>query len=95
MALEKMTTGDILVFVDAGCTVNTNGLSRFQHYLNLLSASQYDIVSFQNEHIEHKWTTQHIFDALNVSRNETIRNSGQYLGGILILRKGEHLQHFL
>ena len=37
------------------------------------------------------WTTTQIFNYFNVNINDELANSGQYLDGILIMKKGEHL----
>ena len=38
-------------------------------------------------HIEKIWTIKEIFDYFNIDINSNISNTGQYVGGILIMKK--------
>jgi len=95
-ALRAMSPGDFLVYADAGCELNVHGAVRFTRYLELLSASVFDIISFQLEHEEHKFTTARVFGHFNISRDDAhIRNSKQYSATALIMRHGPHLHRCL
>ena len=94
--LKTMNTGDYLVYADAGCSINQHGKERFDEYIDMLEASDMDIISFNTPfHQEHTWTTEHIFKYFNISTNDRIRTSGQHVGGVLILQKGPHLRKWL
>lgn len=93
--LKDMKEGDFLVYLDAGCVINNNGRDRFLEYFKMLDESPYGIMSFQMRHKEYMWTTKQIFDYLNVSYDSKIANSGQYLGGVLIMQKTPHLLNLL
>lgn len=47
------------------------------------------IISFQMDHIEKKWTTREIFQYFNIEEEEDseVKNSGQIIGGIQIIKK--------
>jgi hypothetical protein len=93
--ISKMNDGDFLVYLDAGCTINTAGKSRFDEYLNMLKASEYDILSMQLKSKEYQYTNHRIFEFFNISKTSPIYNSGMLADGILIMQKGEHLTQFL
>ena len=94
--LKTMNTGDYLVYADAGCSINQHGKERFDEYIDMLEASDMDIISFNMPGLqEHTWTTEHIFKYFNISANDRIRTSGQHVGGVLILQKGPHLREWL
>lgn len=65
----------------------------------MLKESHYGIMSFQmsgklgpgNLERENVWTNTEIFKYLNVPINGEFGNSGQYLGGILVMKKNQHL----
>ena len=65
----------------------------------MLHESDYGIISFQmsgkigpgNLERENVWTNTEIFKYLNVPINGEFGNSGQYLGGILVMKKNQHL----
>lgn len=95
-SLNLMMDGDILVYLDAGCKLNKDGGRRFEEYLSILKYSKYDILSFQMlNQIEKVWTTKELFNYFNIDINSPEANSGQYIGGVLLMKKGPHLQKIL
>lgn len=102
-AISKIEEGDYLVYLDAGCKLNPLGKKRFFEYIELLSKSEYGVLSFQmsggpgagNLAPEKKWTIKEIFDYFKIEPDSDIGNSGQYLGGVLILKKNKHLKDYL
>lgn len=99
MALKDIEEDDFLVYLDAGCKLNKYGKIRFKEYIEKLKESEYGIVSFQMSgkvgsgklEKENNWTCKEIFNYYNIDPNSDIGESGQYLGGILIMRKNKHL----
>jgi hypothetical protein len=90
-SLNKINYGDILVYLDSGCTINKKANERFYEYIELLKNSNFGIISMQMKHREKIWTTKEIFNYFNIDPNSDIGNSGQFLGGIRIMKKNEHL----
>jgi hypothetical protein len=95
MTLDLMNEGDFLVYIDAGCQLNKAGEPRFREYLQMIQESPYDVIGFQLDQPEDRYTTEAIFQALNVTKNDPIRKSVQMVGGVLILQKGNHLRQWL
>ena len=94
-ALQTMDEGEFLVYLDAGSQLNKDGEERFKEYLKILDDSKYDVVCFQMTHAENKYTTDAIFRTFNVSMEDPIRRSNQFVGGILVMQKGPHLRSWL
>tara|TARA_B100000497_G_C7616702_1_gene370418 strand:- start:100 stop:1146 length:1047 start_codon:yes stop_codon:yes gene_type:complete len=104
-ALDKINYGEYLVYLDAGCIINPKGKRRFNEYLQLLddNKNKYGILSFQMSgnngpgglEKEKFWTTKQIFDYFEVNPESSIGNSGQYLGGVLVMKKNEHLLTYM
>ena len=85
--IEIMNDGDILLYADAGSTLNNNGKIKFNEYINKLHSSEYGILSFRMEDQPTKyWTTKEIFNIFEGDITDEIKNSGQYLGGIFFLK---------
>jgi hypothetical protein len=88
--LDKIQEDDILVYVDAGCYLNKGGINRFNEYFNYISdkTNNKSLIRFYMDFIqEYKYTTSSILKYFNVENNNEITNSGQYVGGIQIIRK--------
>tara|TARA_B100000989_G_scaffold253810_1_gene202307 strand:- start:696 stop:2324 length:1629 start_codon:yes stop_codon:yes gene_type:complete len=102
-ALEKIEENDFLVYLDAGCMLNVQGKRRFYEYIRLLNNSKYGILSFQmtgnnspgSLSVEREWTTKEIFDLFGISLYSPIATSGQYLGGVLVMKKNKHLLDYM
>lgn len=88
--LDNMNDNDILIYLDAGCSINKNGKKRFYEYIEMLN-DETPIISFQMPHLEYKYTTKEIFEYFNVSNKEEITNTGQILDGILVMKKNDKL----
>jgi len=88
--LNTINNDDILIYLDAGCSINKNGNNRFYEYVNMLNEKQ-PIISFQMSHLEYKYTTKEIFDYFNVLNDTTITNTGQISNSILIMKKNNTL----
>lgn len=92
--LKEIDNNDILIYLDAGCSINILGKQRFDEYINMVKNSSDEIVpiiSFQMNHSEKIWTTKQIFQYFKIDLDTNIADSGQILDGILIMKKTEQL----
>lgn len=91
--LKEINENDILIYLDAGCTINQCGKHRFDKYIELLNTNECGVISFQMPHIEKAYTTREIFEYFNLSLNSDNANTGQILDGILVMKKNKQLSH--
>ena len=97
--LDEMSDNEFLIYLDAGCYLNKSGMNRFNEYIDLLDKSKFGIMSLQMSgnkgpgglEKEKCWTTKEIFNYFKINPESDIGNSGQYLDGILLMRKNKHL----
>jgi len=89
--LKEISENDLLVYLDAGCTINKLGKKRFEEYVDILNNSEEGIISFQLGHTEKVWTTREIFEHFNVDANGKVANGNQLVGGVLIMKKNKNL----
>ena len=89
--LNEINDNDILIYLDAGCSINPDGKNRFNEYVEMVNNSNEGIISFQMPHLEKIWTTKQIFHYFNADLNGEIANSGQILDGILIMKKNKNI----
>ena len=89
--LSTMNDNDILIYLDAGCTINLQGRNRFNEYIEMLNKSDEGIISFiMHQHLEKEWTTKEIFNYFNIPENSDIVNTGQIIATVKILKKNEN-----
>lgn len=92
--LREVNYNDVVVFADAGSSVNKNGKKRLQEYLTMLNDEHdNDIVCFQMIHTEYKYTKNDIFEYFKTT--DEVKNSGQLVGGVLFIRKTDRIINFL
>lgn len=89
-ALDKIEFGDILVYADAGCVINPEARQRFYEYIELLNTSVISNLSFQTIHPERQYVKGDVLKYFNIQDNEEIKNSGQLIATIYLIRKDEN-----
>jgi hypothetical protein len=103
--LDKLEEGDILVYADAGCTINKGGMSRLLEYNEMLNncPNNYGILSFQmHQHSEITWTKRELCEFIKTDiceLDELYRTSlsydeilltGQCIATSVIIKKNAH-----
>ena len=76
-----------MIYLDSGCTINTNVSKRLKEYLDMIKTNDSKILSFQMRFVENEWTTKEILDSFGVERNGWIAASGQIMATVLIMQK--------
>jgi hypothetical protein len=94
--LEDTNEGDIIVYTDAGCTLNLIEDSRFNfdRYINI--CKEHDLLRFELEHPEYKYTnkkTLEFFKANYGLKKEHVL-SNQLVGGILVMENNSKVKMF-
>jgi hypothetical protein len=94
--LCKINQNDILIYLDAGCSININAKKRFNEYIKLLNNSKETIISFQcRGAIEKQYTTKELFHHFNINLNDNNANSKQLVGGILIMKNTKKMMKII
>ena len=89
--LHQIPDDDFLIYLDAGCIFNIEAEQKFNEYIEIVQKSEYGILSFQMTFPEREWTTRQVFEHLKVEQNDPVALSGQLVGGIIVMRKCEHV----
>jgi len=90
LTLHSLHENDILVYADAGCTINPKGMQRLLEYFDIVNKSQYGILSFKTVHLEKTWTKMDTFEYYDANHDESIFETEQLVGGIYVIRKCQH-----
>lgn len=85
--LSYMAEGDILFYLDSGCTINIHGQSRFRDYIEMLGDGKSGSLAFQLDQVEKWWSVRQVFEYFGVGTSSYIANSGQLVGGIFGIKK--------
>jgi hypothetical protein len=87
--LESMNENDILVYADAGCELNSNGVYRLKEFFEVVNNSVYGILSFPLTYSEKEWTKMDLFNELGMNTYEHLNNK-QLMATSFILKKCNH-----
>jgi len=95
--MHRMKDGDILVYLDAGCTVSQKGARRFFEYVEMLRTSPFETLSFYHPMWpEREWNVDRVFAAFNISNTDhLIRDSGQLIATVMFIQKGRLSEKWL
>jgi membrane-associated protease RseP (regulator of RpoE activity) len=87
LALESLPVGDVLVYLDVGCTVNPHGRGRFLEYLNTVACDDgIGVMGFQIEgqNTDRKYTKGDVLEYMGVHQNSSVLDSSQIAGGLVV-----------
>jgi len=88
--LDMMQDNDILVYADAGCSLNIAGINRLYDYFQIVKDCEFGILSFSMPHnIEKHWTKMDLINYIDINNNIFL-NEGQLHATVFIIRKCEH-----
>lgn len=97
--LDKIADNDILVYADAGCNFNPNGIKRLYEYFDILNSDKKGVLAFQLNHSEYKYCKRQVFDELltdvDQEQQRHIMTSGQCMATVVLLRKTAFSQEFV
>ncbi|WP_282134442.1 hypothetical protein [Seonamhaeicola maritimus] len=85
--LAEINSGDFLIYLDSGCSINEAGSKRLEEYIQIIKNDEYKIISFQMNFLDQAFTTRQIFNAFGIPINDEVERTGQFVGGILIMQK--------
>ena len=78
--LNKANEGDIIFYLDAGCTVHTSSASKSRYLFHQNHIQEYGSLIFQQKYVERYWTKNEVVEHFHLGEDDL--NSGQILGGI-------------
>jgi hypothetical protein len=96
--LKEMKDNDILLYMDAGSSLNYFAKKRFYEYIQMINeVREIGNLRFESEkhHIEKIWTSKEVFSELKIPIESDIGNSTQLEGGHLLFKKNEHTLELL
>ena len=94
--LNQVKKGDLVVYCDAGSSLNFNAKKRLTEYIEMLNDSTFSHFRFESEqkHIEKFWTTKELFNYFNISLNSEISNSVQFEAGHMIFKNNNETKKY-
>lgn len=97
--LQKLSHGDLLLYMDAGCHLNLRGIKRLKEYFSLVEGSKSGLLAFQAipplthdgralpDLAERIWTKGDVFDYFSIKNDSRIADAQQFGSGIIFFRK--------
>lgn len=85
--LEELPAGDMLVYCDAGCSLNAEGRSRLEEYFSLAAGHPTGVLAFTLEGRMGQWTKRATLAAFNADE-PAMRARRMVAAGTMLLRAG-------
>ena len=92
--LKKMKDGDFLVYADAGCSLNVEGIVRMNEYYALIQEKKMDGLAFSLGLQESTWCKRDLLEYLNYTQPVEME-SGQLIATTFILRNSESVRELV
>jgi hypothetical protein len=93
--IQTLHDNDILIYMDAGCTINPQGIPRFQEYLQILHSSPFGMIAFQLSSTlqEISYTKRTLLENMKITSED--KYSGQFMATVIMIRKTSYTVTFL
>ena len=87
--LSLLDEDDILVYADAGCSIDPKSKYKFHQYFKLLNGTE-GVLGLKSHHVESEMCKGDVFEYFGVRENEIIYNTPKYAAGRHFFRKCSH-----
>ena len=84
--METMNENDILLYTDAGCTIQEKGRKRMLEYFEIVKNDASGVIGFELTHVEKEWCKMDLVEYLDAEQDI---HTNQLLSGIIFLRNCE------
>ncbi len=90
--INHINKNDLIIYCDAGASLNYKAKKRFDEYIEIISESEYGNfrMDCESHFKEHQYTTKEIFNYFNVDLNSDISKNTQLQAGHMIFKKNQH-----
>lgn len=96
--IEKLSDGDVLLYLDLGCFLNSNGIERMMQYYDILKQSPTGIIGTRSQvnsyndlpetlYYEYQWTKGDVFAHYGVYDDPAYTQTTQFESGIIFFEK--------
>jgi hypothetical protein len=88
--MDSADQNDFIIYADSGCHLNVHGKERLNQYFNYITMHESGFLGLQMDSgnlAEEYYTNEMVFEYFNIGPDDPIRKTGQYVGGILFIRK--------
>ena len=90
--VDDIKTNDLIIYCDAGASLNYKAEKRFNEYIEIINDSAYGNfrMDCESQFKEIQYTTKEIFNYFNVDLSSEISSSTQLQAGHMIFKKNQH-----
>ena len=93
--LDSINENDIIVYLDAGSSINKLGKEKFNQYINKISESEYGFLVFPAGKGRHIYTKELLDYFEKVYSLNVDNNTNFYIGGHLIIKKNKNTKDII
>lgn len=93
--LQTLEEGDVLMYADAGCSINQYGMNKFHEYLQKINESEFGLLAFQLSSglTDVKYTKRLVLNTLHASKE--MMESDQIMATFILMKKTKYTTEFV
>lgn len=93
--MKEINENDIIVYLDAGSSINKLGYKKFKQYINLISESDYGFLTFPCNTGKTSLTDKLLYSIEHLFNHVIDNDIQNYIAGHLIIKKNSHSKKIL
>ena len=84
--MQSIPENEWILYADAGCTLVQERKTQLFEHIDEMEKENKLITAYQMSHLEKDWTKGDMFNYFGLIDNKNISNSGQYVGGVFLVK---------
>lgn len=84
-AFERCNEGDVVLYMDVGCVLNTKARDRLHEYINMVRGAENGLLAFRLTHAERYYTKGRVLRLFGC--NNTCSNANQIMATAFVIKK--------
>jgi hypothetical protein len=90
--MQSIPENEWILYADAGCTLIQDRKDQVFEQIAFMNSYNKLISAYQMNHLEKTWTKGDLFDYFGIIENKDVKDTGQYVGGVFLVKNHEKTQ---
>jgi len=90
--MQSIPENEWILYADAGCTLIQDRKDQIFEQIAFMDSHNKLVSAYQMNHLEKTWTKGDLFDYFGIIENKDIKDTGQYVGGVFLVKNHEKTQ---
>jgi beta-1,4-mannosyl-glycoprotein beta-1,4-N-acetylglucosaminyltransferase len=87
--MQSIPENEWILYADAGCTLVRERKEQVLEQIEIMEKENKLVSAYQMNHLEKSWTKGDMFNYFGIVENKHIKETGQYVGGVFLVKNHE------